>query len=31
MKQFYMDIEDGILDLKFSPDSKYFAATGKDF
>ena len=30
MKKFFMEFEEEILDLKFSLDSKYLAATGKD-
>lgn len=31
MEKFYQEFELGICDLKFSPDSDYFAATGEDF
>lgn len=31
MEEFYQEFEDEILDLKFSPDDNFFAATGKDF
>ena len=31
MDKFYQEFEEGIQDLKFSPDSKLFAASGLDF